>query len=76
MRAIPSIVAALVLAACATDQMNAGDSFRDCPTCPEMVVIPAGSFQMGSPADEPDRGDDEGPVRTVTIAEPFAMGKY
>ena len=28
----------------------AGTVFRDCPDCPEMVVVPAGSFMMGSPA--------------------------
>src|SRR5262245_51929415 len=27
--------------------------FKDCPACPEMVVVPAGRFVMGSPADEP-----------------------
>jgi formylglycine-generating enzyme required for sulfatase activity len=51
-------------------------AFRDCATCPEMVVIPAGSFTMGSPDDEPDRNADEGPQRTVTIARPFAVGKF
>ena len=51
-------------------------AFRDCATCPEMVVIPAGSFKMGSPDDEPDRNGDEGPQRTVTIARPFAVGKF
>lgn len=30
-----------------------GQSFRDCPTCPEMVVVPAGSFMMGSPDNDP-----------------------
>ena len=29
-----------------------GQSFKDCPDCPEMVVIPAGSFTMGAGADE------------------------
>jgi formylglycine-generating enzyme required for sulfatase activity len=29
-----------------------GNVFRDCPDCPEMVVIPAGSFTMGSSASE------------------------
>src|SRR5262249_14134279 len=51
------------------------DSFRDCPSCPEMVVVPAGSFMMGSPSNEPGRFNDEEPV-PVSIAEPFAVGKY
>ena len=55
---------------------EAGEVFRDCETCPEMVVIPAGSFMMGSPPGEEDRNDDEGPQHRVTIAEPFAVGKY
>jgi hypothetical protein len=41
--------------------------FRECEGCPEMVVIPAGSFQMGSPAGEAGRESDEGPQRTVSI---------
>ena len=41
-----------------------GSAFRDCAECPEMVVVPAGSFRMGSP------------MRRVTISEPFAVGKY
>jgi formylglycine-generating enzyme required for sulfatase activity/nitrate/TMAO reductase-like tetraheme cytochrome c subunit len=40
----------------------------------EMVAIPGGSFQMGSPDDEPFRDADEGPAREVTIA-PFFMAK-
>jgi formylglycine-generating enzyme required for sulfatase activity len=39
-----------------------------------MVMIPGGSFTMGSPADEPEHQSDEGPQHRVTI-EPFAMGK-
>lgn len=34
---------------------EAGQRFRDCPTCPEMVVVPAGTFIMGSPESEDDR---------------------
>jgi formylglycine-generating enzyme required for sulfatase activity len=41
-----------------------------------MVVIPAGQFVMGSPPDEPERRDDEGPRHDVRIAGPFAMGVY
>jgi formylglycine-generating enzyme required for sulfatase activity len=51
-------------------------SFRDCPTCPEMVVVPAGEFLMGSPESERGRGKDEGPQHPVTIAQPFAVGKF
>ena len=54
----------------------AGHRFRDCPSCPEMVVVPAGSYEMGSSSSELGRDDDEGPVHQVTIAEPFAVGKY
>jgi len=42
----------------------------------EFVRIPAGSFQMGSPATEEGRHDNEGPVHEVRITKPFYMGKY
>lgn len=46
-------------------------TFRDCANCPEMVVIPAGNFDMGS-----TNGDeDEKPVHRVTIDQSFAIGK-
>ena len=54
----------------------AAEEFRDCLDCPEMVVVPAGSFTMGSPESEEGRRDHEGPQHEVTIAEPFAVGKY
>ena len=53
-----------------------GDVFRDCDVCPEMVVVPAGSFMMGALPSEKGQDDDEGPVHRVTIAEPFAVGVY
>lgn len=52
-----------------------GQRFRDCPDCPEMVVIPAGSFMMGSPASEPGRNDREEPQRRVSIRQ-LAVGKF
>jgi len=64
----------------------AGQTIKDCPDCPEMVVLPAGSFEMGTPPDpRPDPfsnaapktigAADEKPQRRVQIA-PFAIGKY
>lgn len=53
-----------------------GTVFKDCPECPEMVVIPAGSFIMGTPDGELGRQPDEGPLREVTFAKPFAISRY
>ena len=60
-----------------------GATFRDCPACPEMAVIPAGTFAMGSsPADlawtearGADRAAivDEAPQHAVTVRS-FALG--
>ncbi|MBK6957640.1 MAG: SUMF1/EgtB/PvdO family nonheme iron enzyme [Nitrosomonas sp.] len=55
-----------------------GQTFRDSLKIsgegPLMVVIPAGRFLMGSPPDEPERRDSEGPQHEVRIARPFALG--
>jgi formylglycine-generating enzyme required for sulfatase activity len=55
-----------------------GQTFRDSLKVggegPLMVVIPAGRFLMGSPSDEPERRDSEGPQHEVRIAKPFALG--
>ena len=50
--------------------------FRDCKECPEMVLVPSGSYMMGSPLSESGRDNDEGPRHRVTFLEPFAVGKY
>jgi formylglycine-generating enzyme required for sulfatase activity len=50
--------------------------FQDYEGAPEMVVVPAGSFTMGSPTNEKERGDDEGPQHLVTFSRPFAVGKF
>jgi formylglycine-generating enzyme required for sulfatase activity len=49
---------------------------RDCGACPEMVVVPAGSFTMGSPENEPDHSNDEGPLHEVHFRKPFAIGQH
>ena len=50
---------------------EAGSVFRDCGDCPEMVVVPSGSFDMGS-----NEYDSEKPVHRVAIPRAFAVGKY
>ena len=40
------------------------------------MVLPPGSFTMGSPASEPGRNGDEGPQHNVTLMRPFAVGKF
>jgi formylglycine-generating enzyme required for sulfatase activity len=52
------------------------DSFKECDACPEMIVVPAGSFAMGSPEHEVGRRNDEDPRHTVTFARPFAVGRF
>ena len=52
------------------------DALKDGGKGPEMVVLPTGSFRMGSPSGEEGRRDHEGPVRTVNISKRIAMGRY
>jgi formylglycine-generating enzyme required for sulfatase activity len=55
----------------------AGTGFKDCDgDCPELVMMPQGSFTMGSPDNEPVRSSEEGPQHTVTIGYGLAVGKY
>lgn len=50
-----------------------GTRFQDCPDCPRMVVIPAGSFEMGSTGSDADMADER-PRHRVRLAAPFALG--
>jgi len=60
-----------VLTAAQEQALKPGDSFKECATdCPEMIVVPAGSFVMGGSITH------ESPQHTVTIAKPFAASKY
>jgi len=71
-----------VSGASAADSHKAGDVFKDCATCGEMVVIPAGSNVLGSTVEEqvregvpPTFAAHEGPQVMMTIKTPFAMAK-
>ncbi len=52
-----------------------GRAFKECDHCPQMIVVPAGSFTMGSPVREAQRSSDETQLK-VTIRQPFAVGKF
>ncbi len=73
---ISATLLALMMTACTppASPHQAGKVFTDCATCPEMVIIPAGSFTMGSPPEEPERTEAEGPQRKVTVSA-FALGR-
>ena len=61
----------------ANEGLQPGNIFKDCQDiCPEMVVIPSGSFTMGSPADEVGRSLAEGPRHSVALVNSFAIGRY
>jgi formylglycine-generating enzyme required for sulfatase activity len=58
-----------------SNSKSPGSVFKDCETCPEMVVVPAGKFIMGSPPSEEGRFESEGPPHIVALASEFAMGR-
>ena len=58
------------------EQLEAGTVLRDCGSCPTVMVVPAGSFSMGSPVGEAGRYDNEGPIHPVSIPETLGIGVY
>ena len=57
-----------------TDFVNFTEKIPGTAVSFNMIAIPGGTFNMGSPDDEPFRKDDEGPIRKVTLS-PFFMGE-
>ncbi len=79
--AIGITVLVLILGACSAAPRQAqaqdipltpGSVFKDCKTCPEMVVVPAGLYIMGLGGTI----KREGPAHRVSIAKPFAIGQF
>ena len=72
-------LAYLLAAQASAEDLQPGDTFTDELQAggrgPEMVVVPAGSFEMGCVSGL-DCGNDEKPVHEVTISEPFAVSKF
>jgi len=62
----------------ATVQKQKSLLIKDCESCPELVAVPEGSFFMGPPPYEVDRGHHDGdvPQRRVTIEHSFAVGRF
>jgi formylglycine-generating enzyme required for sulfatase activity len=62
-----------VLSPDAERALKPGETFQECAKdCPEMIVVPAGEFVMGS---RPNEGAGE-PQHRVTITKPFAVSKF
>jgi formylglycine-generating enzyme required for sulfatase activity len=83
LRPLISALALTALAACALPAtamaaaaLPPGKVFKDCKDCPEMVVLPTGTFIMGTPEDELGRQPDEGPQHPVTFAHPVAISRF
>ena len=53
-----------------------GTVFKDCKDCPQMVVLPTGSFMMGTPEDEVGHEPDESPLHKVTFSKPLAISRF
>jgi formylglycine-generating enzyme required for sulfatase activity len=76
----PSSHAASPLSVAEERALQPQDTFKECHDCPEMLVVPPGSFMMGSPESEPERESwqkgTESPQIKVTVARPFAAAKF
>ncbi|WP_156302441.1 formylglycine-generating enzyme family protein [Methylogaea oryzae] len=68
------LLASLALAGCSGDEAPAKSGAKR-PRPPEMVRLPAGSFQMGAASDEADSADDERPLHTVQL-QAFYLGRF
>ena len=70
--ALGSAFAAPLAFAASAQTTEPGKTFSECRNCPTMIVLAAGKFLMGAPADEPERDVDE-PQHPVTIEKSFAL---
>lgn len=80
-----TVAGALALSVLAAGSVSAAEpgqaavrSFRDCADCPEMIILPAGTFVLGTPgaAAGSDAAAAEGQATVIRIARPFAIGRF
>ncbi|WP_085690372.1 MULTISPECIES: formylglycine-generating enzyme family protein [unclassified Pseudomonas] len=82
LKSLPALSLAALLAslmpglAQAAEPSKPGTVFKDCKDCPEMVVLPTGTFTMGTPDDEVGREPDEDPMHPVTFDKPLAISRF
>jgi formylglycine-generating enzyme required for sulfatase activity len=62
-----------VLSASTERELMPGRAFQECASCPQMIVVPAGEFLMGSPG---EGADSERPQHSVRIEQAFAVAKF
>ncbi len=65
-----------LVSAPSTTSVTPGEVFRDCPTCPLVKAVPAGSFVQGSLDDDPDAAPSEKPRHSVAIPAAFGISAY
>jgi formylglycine-generating enzyme required for sulfatase activity/class 3 adenylate cyclase len=65
-----------MLSEAAEQELRVGDRFKECETCPEMVVMPRNEFVMGSAPGQTGHEPDEGPTRKVTLGTRIAVARY
>ena len=77
MKWVSALVIFLSLGACiAPVQAASGDILKDCEFCPDLVVVPAGTFRMGTPLGiNVDNETGEQPPVQMTIPQDFALGR-
>ena len=70
------ILASQLSAIMGQTNLPSGTVFSDCEGCPQVVVIPAGEFIMGSPDGDDISDRDEHPQHQVTVSRAFAIGRF
>ncbi len=74
-RAAPGLLSRLGLAAEAANADLVPEARRDCPDCPEMVVVQPGFLHMGAANGDRDALDAERPRRVIKVSRAFAIGR-
>lgn len=59
-----------------TDPRASTARLRDCPSCPELVTVPAGELYIGRSIEESGKEPDQVPRHRVRVERPFAIGVH